>query len=59
MNELKAVAKRNLDEYLAAMDVMYELILNSSEHSDIISEKDKNSANGRDWDRFFQKDILI
>lgn len=48
MNELKAVAKRNLDEYFAAMDVMYELILNSSEHTDIISEKDKNSANGRD-----------
>lgn len=48
MNELKEIAKRDLDEYLDAIDVMYELILNSSEHTDIISEKDRNSANGRD-----------
>lgn len=41
------------------MDVMYELILNSSEHSDIISEKDKNSANGRDLGPILSKDILI
>ena len=58
MNELKAVAKRNLDEYLAAMDVMYELILNSSEHSDIISEKDKNSANGRDLGPILSKGYI-
>ena len=27
---------------------MYELILDSSEHTGVLSEKDKNSADGRD-----------
>ena len=40
------------------MDVMYELILNSSEHSDIISEKDKNSANGRDLGPILSKGYI-
>lgn len=58
MNELKEIAKRDLDEYLAAMDVMYELILNSSEHTVVISEKDKNSANGRDLGPILSKGYI-
>lgn len=48
MNELKAIAKKDKNAFLKAMDDMYELILNSSEHTEIISEKDRNSADGRD-----------
>lgn len=58
MNELKEIAKGHLDEYIAAMDVMYELILNSSEHTDVISEKDKNSANGRDLGPILSKGYI-
>lgn len=47
MIELKKIAKRDVHEFFNALDVMYELILNSSEHTDTITEKDKNSANGR------------
>lgn len=48
MNALKDLAKKDKDLFLNAMDAMYELILHSSEHTDEISDKDKNSANGRD-----------
>ena len=48
MNALKDLAKHDKDAFLDAMDDMYELILQSSEHTDEISEKDRNSANGRD-----------
>lgn len=48
MNELKAIAKKDKNAFLKAMDDMYELILNSSEHTGVLSEKDRNSANGRD-----------
>lgn len=48
MNELKAVAKNDRKSFLKAMDDMYELILKSSEHTGIISDKDRNSADGRD-----------
>lgn len=48
MLKLKDIAKRDKAAYLRAMDIMYELIINSSEHTDIISDKDRNSANGRD-----------
>lgn len=48
MNELKAIAKKDKNAFLKAMDDMNELILNSSEHTGIISEKDRNSADGRD-----------
>ena len=48
MNELKAIAKKDRNAFLKAMDDMNELILNSSEHTGIISEKDRNSADGRD-----------
>ncbi len=58
MNELKVIAKRNVEEYLAAIDVMYELILNSSEHTDVISDKDKNSANGRDLGPILSKGYI-
>lgn len=48
MNALKELAKRDKNAFLNAMDVMYALILQSSEHTDVISQKDLNSANGRD-----------
>lgn len=48
MNELKAIAKKDKNAFLKAMDDMYELILNSSEHTGVLSEKDRNSADGRD-----------
>lgn len=48
MNKLREIAKRDKDEFLHAMDTFYELILESSEYTDVISEKDKISANGRD-----------
>lgn len=48
MNELKAIAKKDKNAFLKAMDDMYELILSSSEHTGVLSEKDKNSADGRD-----------
>lgn len=48
MNELKAIAKKDRNAFFKAMDDMYELILDSSEHTGVLSEKDKNSADGRD-----------
>ena len=48
MNELKAIAKKDKNAFLKAMDDMNELILNSSEHTGALSEKDRNSADGRD-----------
>ena len=48
MNELKTIAKKDKNAFLKAMDDMYELILSSSEHTGVLSEKDKNSADGRD-----------
>lgn len=48
MIKLKEIAKKDKNAFIQAMDTMYELILASSEHTDIISEKEKNSANGRD-----------
>lgn len=48
MNELKTIAKKDKNTFLKAMDDMYELILNSSEHTGVLSEKDRNSADGRD-----------
>lgn len=48
MNALKELAKRDKNAFLNAMDAMYALILQSSEHTDVISQKDLNSANGRD-----------
>ena len=47
MNALKLLAKRDKNEFLQAIDVMYDLILKSSPHTDTINEKDRNSANGR------------
>lgn len=48
MNELKVIAKKDRNAFFKAMDDMYELILNSSEHTGVLSEKDRNSADGRD-----------
>ena len=44
MNELKAIAKKDRNAFFKAMDDMYELILDSSEHTGVLSEKDRNSA---------------
>ena len=42
MIKLKEIAKKDKNAFIQAMDTMYELILASSEHTDIISEKEKN-----------------
>lgn len=48
MNELKLIGKQDKAVFYKALDDMNELILQSSEHTDMISDKDRNSANGRD-----------
>lgn len=48
MNELKLIGKQDEAAFYKALDDMNELILQSSEHTDVISDKDRNSANGRD-----------
>lgn len=58
MNELKAIAKKDKNAFLKVMDDMYELILNSSEHTGIISEKDRNSADGRDLGTILEKGYI-
>lgn len=58
MNELKAIAKKDKNAFLKAMDDMYELIINSSEHTGIISEKDRNSADGRDLGLILEKGYI-
>lgn len=58
MNELKAIAKKDKNAFLKAMDDMYELILNSSEHTGITSEKDRNSADGRDLGTILEKGYI-
>lgn len=58
MNELKLIGKRDRADFFAALDDMYELILQSSEHTDVISEKDMNSANGRDLGVILEKGYI-
>lgn len=58
MNELKIIAKRDKEAYLKALDDMYDLILQSSEYTDVISEKNKNSANGRDLGTILEKGYI-
>ena len=58
MNALKLLAKRDKNEFLQAMDVMYDLILKSSPHTDAINEKDRNSANGRDLGVILEKGFI-
>ena len=48
MNALKELAKRDKDSFFKALDDMYELVLQSSDYTDEIPQKDRNSANGRD-----------
>ena len=48
MNALKELTKRDKDSFFKALDDMYELVLQSSDYTDEIPEKDRNSANGRD-----------
>lgn len=58
MIELKEAAKQNKDEFIKSMDALYELILQSSEHTTTISEKDKASANGRDLGPILSKGYI-
>ena len=58
MIKLKEIAKKDKNAFIQAMDTMYELILASSEHTDIISEKEKNSANGRDLGGILSKGYI-
>lgn len=58
MNKLREIAKRDKDGFLHAMDTFYELILESSEYTDVISEKDKISANGRDLGIILKKGYI-
>lgn len=58
MNALKLLAKSDKNEFLQAMDVMYDLILKSSPHTDAINEKDRNSANGRDLGVILEKGFI-
>lgn len=58
MNELKVIAKKDKNAFLKAMDDMNELILNSSEHTGVLSEKDKNSADGRDVGPVLEKGYI-
>ena len=58
MNALKLLAKRDKNEFLQAMDVMYDLILKSSPHTDAINEKDRNSANGRNLGVILEKGFI-
>lgn len=58
MNELKLIGKRDRADFFEALDDMYELILQSSEHTDVISEKDMNSANGRDLGIILEKGYI-
>lgn len=58
MNKLKEVAKKDKNEFFKALDAMYELILASSDHNGILSEKDKNSANGRDMGAILSKGYI-
>ncbi len=58
MNALKAVAKRDKTAFINAMDDMYGLILDSSEHTGVLSEKDRNSADGRDVGPVLEKGYI-
>lgn len=58
MIKLKEIAKKDKNAFIQAMDTMYELILASSEHTDVISEKEKNSANGRDMGIILSKGYI-
>ncbi len=58
MIALKELAKNDKEEFYKAIEDMYELILASSDHTDIISDKDKNSANGRDLGIILKKGYI-
>ena len=58
MIALKELAKRDKQEFYKAIEDMYELILSSSDHTDVIAEKDKNSANGRDLGIILEKGYI-
>lgn len=47
-NGLRAAAKKDRAEFIKAIDAMRDIIYASSEYTDELSEKDRNSANGRD-----------
>lgn len=58
MIALKELAKKDKAAFYSAIEDMYELILVSSEHTDVISEKDRNSANGRDLGIILKKGYI-
>lgn len=58
MNALKELAKRDKDSFFKALDDMYEIVLQSSDYTDEIPEKDRNSANGRDLGVILEKGYI-
>lgn len=57
-NALRKIAKRDKKRFVRALDDMYELILQSSDHVGVLSEKDQNSANGRDLGPILEKGYI-
>lgn len=58
IKEIKSIAKKDRAEFFTAMDCIYELILQSSEHTGFLSEKDRNSANGKDLGIILEKGYI-
>lgn len=58
MIALKKLAKKDKSAFINAIDVMYEIILQSSPHTNEINEKDKNSANGRNLGVILKKGFI-
>lgn len=47
-NGLRALGKKDKTAFIKAMDAMRDIIFGSSEYTEELPEKDRNSANGRD-----------
>ncbi len=59
MNELKAIAKKDRNAFFKAMDDMYELILDSSEHTGYYPKKIRTVLMEEMSDLYLREDILI
>lgn len=55
---LREIAKKDKEAFFDALNDLYELILASSEHTDIVNEKDRNSANGKDMGVILSKGYI-
>lgn len=55
---LREIAKKDKEAFFDALNDLYELILSSSEHTDIVNEKDRNSANGKDMGGYHFKGYI-